>query len=131
MYDLFFPKEFRFLCNPSRPSVCGRFGLPQDRLWRFEFVVQKGEDGDKMATPEETAKIIYPYLTHPGGRYGLSQPVQFPADCIRTLRSRPFSFMARSCNKWALGRVILAGDAAHVFPPFGKCQHSDLVLVTR
>jgi len=120
VYDLFFPEEFRFLCNPKRPSVCGRFGLPADRLWRFEFVVQKGEDGNKMATPEETSKIIYPYITHPGSRYGLDHPVMFPEDCINTLRSRPFSFVARSCNKWALSRVILAGDAAHVFPPFGE-----------
>ncbi|CAO3667054.1 unnamed protein product [Umbelopsis vinacea] len=26
VYDLFFPKDFRFLCNPERPAVCGRFG---------------------------------------------------------------------------------------------------------
>ncbi|KIW12496.1 hypothetical protein PV08_09773 [Exophiala spinifera] len=119
VYDLFFPRDFRFLCNPKRPSVCGRFGPPADRLWRFEFVVQKDEDGQQMAKFEETSKIIYPYITHPGSRYGLAQPVRFPEDCIKTLRSRPFSFVARSCNKWALGRVILAGDAAHVFPPFG------------
>ncbi|KIV79074.1 hypothetical protein PV11_06661 [Exophiala sideris] len=119
VYDLFFPRQFRFLCNPKRPSVCGRFGLHSDRLWRFEFVVQEGEDGNRMASPEETGKIIHPYITHPGSRYGLSQPVQFPLDCIKTLRSRPFSFVAKSCNKWALGRVLLAGDAAHVFPPFG------------
>lgn len=72
-----------------------------------------------MANPEETRKIILPYLTHPGSRYGLQKAVKFPEDCIEVLRSRPFSFQARSCNKWALGRVILAGDAAHVFPPFG------------
>lgn len=72
-----------------------------------------------MATKEETQKIIFPYLTHPGRRYGLERDIQFPEDCIEILRSRPFSFQARSCNKWALGRVILAGDAAHVFPPFG------------
>ncbi|EXJ74328.1 uncharacterized protein A1O5_02624 [Cladophialophora psammophila CBS 110553] len=119
VYDQFFPKQFRFLCNHKRPSVCGRFGLMSDRLWRFEFVVLKGEDGHKMATPEETSKIIYPYLTHPGSWYGLQHPVRFPEDCVKTLRSRPFSFVARSCNKWSLGRVILAGDAAHVFPPFG------------
>lgn len=72
-----------------------------------------------MATPEETEKIIFPYITHAGNRYGLQQAVQFPKDCIEVLRSRPFSFQARSCSRWALGRVILAGDAAHVFPPFG------------
>lgn len=120
VYDLFFPKQFRFICNPKRPSVCGRFGLMQDRLWRFEFVVQKGENPDTMATFEETSKIIFPYITHPGSRYGLNEPVQFPKDCIETLRSRPFSFVAKSCNRWSQGRVILAGDAAHVFPPFGK-----------
>ena len=45
--------------------------------------------------------------------------VQYPDDCIKVIRSRPFTFSARSCNKWALKRVILCGDSAHVFPPFG------------
>ncbi|KAL4756698.1 putative monooxygenase [Aspergillus foveolatus] len=98
VYDFFFPLNFRFLCNPERPAICTRFGVPSDRLWRFEFVVLKGEDGK---------------------RYGLSQDVQYPEDCISVLRSRPFRFSARSCNKWSHGRVVLCGDAAHVFPPFG------------
>lgn len=120
VYNAFFPRDFRFLCNPARSSVCGRFGLPQDRLWRFEFVVQAGEDPDKMAGLEETRKIIHPYLVHPGSWYGVGQSsIQFPLDCIETLRSRPFHFIARSCNKWALDRVMVVGDAAHVFPPFG------------
>jgi hypothetical protein len=70
VYDLFFPRDFNFICDPARPSVCGRFGRTEDRLWRFEFVVKDGEDGHKMATPEETRKIIMPYLTHRGSRYG-------------------------------------------------------------
>ena len=73
----------------------------------------------KMASPEELDKIILPYLTHPGEEYGRHGSIQYPADCIETLRARPFSFSARSCNSWALGRVVIAGDAAHVFPPFG------------
>jgi hypothetical protein len=126
VYDLFFPRQFRFICNPKRPSVCGRFGLQQDKLWRFEFVVQPNEDPYQMATFEETSKIIFPYITHPGSRYGLNEPLRFPEDCIETLRSRPFSFVARSCNRWSQGRVILTGDAAHVFPPFGEFQHGYL-----
>ena len=47
----------------------------------------------------------------------LKDTVQYPTDCIHVLRSRPFSFSARSCNKWSVGRVILCGDAAHVMPP--------------
>ncbi|KAH8700879.1 putative monooxygenase [Talaromyces proteolyticus] len=119
VYDLFFPVNFRFLCNPARPAVCGRFGPPADRLWRFEFVVRRDERGEEMAEPKMVKKIVFPYLKHPGRRYGLAQDVQFPEDCIQVLRSRPFMFSARSCNKWSEGRVILCGDAAHVFPPFG------------
>lgn len=70
VYNLFFPRDFNFICDPTRPSVCGRFGRNEDRLWRFEFVVKDHEDGQKMASEEETRKIIMPYLTHPGNRYG-------------------------------------------------------------
>ena len=119
VYDSFFPENFRFLCNPERPAVCGRFGRPADRLLRFEYVVQNGEDPNEMATPEKMKECVFPYFTHKGSRYGLQEDVAFPEDCIQTLRCRPFHFSARSCNKWALGRVVLCGDAAHVFPPFG------------
>lgn len=70
VYDLFFPEEFRFLCNPERPAVCGRFGLPDDRLWRFEFVVRAGEDGHEMAKRDMIRRLVFPYITHPGSRYG-------------------------------------------------------------
>ncbi|KAL4806494.1 hypothetical protein BDV18DRAFT_152025 [Aspergillus unguis] len=119
VYDLFFPEDFRFLCNWRRPAVCGRFGRPEDRLWRFEFVVGPGEDGVEMAQHNKVKEVVGPYITHPGSRYGLGGVVEYPEDCIQVLRSRPFRFSARSCNKWALGRTILCGDAAHVFPPFG------------
>ncbi|CAI7653826.1 unnamed protein product [Penicillium bialowiezense] len=119
VYDAFFPQSFSFICNPDRPAVCGRFGLPSDRLWRFEFVVQAGEDGEQMSEPDNIRRVVFPYITHQGSTYGLNFDVQFPEDCIRVLRSRPFRFSARSCNKWSHGRVALCGDAAHVFPPFG------------
>lgn len=138
VYDLYFPVNFRFICNDKRPAVCGRFYNGVERLWRFEFVVQEGEDAMLMATEKETTKILLPYLTHGGSKYGYvlhsnpafcfltkfltignssDHPISFPHDCIEVLRSRPFGFSARSCNKWAVGRVILAGDSAHVFPP--------------
>lgn len=120
VYNIFFPEEFRFLCNPERAAVCGRFGLNEDRLWRFEFVVLPGEDGDTMASPEMIHRIVFPYITQPGSRFGLiMEKVQNPEDCIEIIRSRPFNFSARSCNRWAQDRVMLCGDAAHVFPPFG------------
>jgi hypothetical protein len=43
--------------------------LPEDHLWRFEFVVKREEDGVEMATFENVKKVVYPYLTHPKERY--------------------------------------------------------------
>ncbi|KAM5527617.1 putative monooxygenase [Fusarium oxysporum f. sp. phaseoli] len=120
IYDAFFPTDFRFLCNPVRAAVCGRFGLNSDRLWRFEFVVLAGENPTEMAKEDQVAAVVYPYITHPGSRYDINtKSITYPLDCIEVLRCRPFRFSARSCNKWSLGRVVLCGDAAHVFPPFG------------
>ncbi|ETS77007.1 hypothetical protein PFICI_10881 [Pestalotiopsis fici W106-1] len=119
VFDLFFPTNFRFLCNHQRPAVCGRFGRPEERLWRFEFVVKNGENGQELVQSDRLNDILRPYFTHPGSRFGLQDVVTFPEDCIETLRASPFLFAARSCNKWALGRVLLSGDSAHVFPPFG------------
>lgn len=70
VYDLFFPVNFRFICNPDRPAVCGRFGLPSDRLWRFEFVVLPDENPEEMSQLEMVRKVVFPYLTHGGNRYG-------------------------------------------------------------
>ncbi|OQD67730.1 hypothetical protein PENPOL_c003G04800 [Penicillium polonicum] len=64
-------------------------------------------------TPQEVYDLFFPES------FRLIQDITFPDDCIRVLRSRPFRFAARSCNRWSHGRVILCGDAAHVFPPFG------------
>lgn len=69
-YDLFFLKCFHFIYNPIQPAVCGRFGTKAKRLWRFEFVVQKGEDVIEMASHEKTMGIILLYLTHPRSKYG-------------------------------------------------------------
>jgi hypothetical protein len=94
VYDLFFPFDFRFICNIHRPSVCGRFGIPSRRLWRFEYIINEGEDPWKMAEPEIMKKIIYPYMTHKGKKYGLDEDVMFPEDCITVLRARPFKYFS-------------------------------------
>jgi 2-polyprenyl-6-methoxyphenol hydroxylase-like FAD-dependent oxidoreductase len=119
VYDAFFPPDFRFLCNPHRAAVCGRFGLASNRLWRLEFVILDNEDGDVMAGTDTIREVVHPYITHRGSRYGIEEDVQYPLDSIQVLRCRPFSFSARSCNEWTQDCVILIGDAAHVFPPFG------------
>lgn len=70
VYDSFFPKNFRFICDAERPAVCGRFGSGAERLFRFEFVVRENEDPWQMATREKTREILSPYMTHAGLKYG-------------------------------------------------------------
>ena len=86
VYDLFFPSDFRFLCNPSRAAVCTRFGSLTDRLWRFEFVVQPGENPEDMATDHTVREVVLPYLRHRGSRYGYaSLPLPLKACCLALL----------------------------------------------
>lgn len=73
VYDLFFPRDFRFLCDPKRPSVCGRFGPNRARLWRFEFVVHPDEDGTQLSQAGQLWRIIKPFITHSGKRFGSVQ----------------------------------------------------------
>ena len=70
VYDAFFPRNFRFIDNPARPAICGAFGRRKEKLWRFEYVVNEGEDPRVMASATEANGIIMPYLTHSGHLYG-------------------------------------------------------------
>src|SRR4051794_16196776 len=57
MFSIFAsPTSSDYYATREDLAVCGRFGLPADRLWRFEFVVRKGEDPMAMAGPEARAK---------------------------------------------------------------------------
>lgn len=95
-------------------------------------------------------EIVQPYFTRPGSHYGcvswkrrcdeelttrlifsVDFDVPYPEDCIKTLRAKPFRFAARSCNKWAVGRVLLSGDSAHVFPPCESASNDLMIPISR
>lgn len=68
--DCFFLTNFRVVYNPRRPAVCGRFGLPEAPLRRFEYIVRSAVDGKEMASPEDVRKVVYLYLTRKGTSTG-------------------------------------------------------------
>ena len=122
--DEFMPANFKYMCNPDRNGVMCRAGVWSTasgiaRLWRTEFALRPGESPDEMSKQNAVALLLEPYMTHSGKRFGLLQDVTFPEDCMQPRRSWVYKFESRICNRWWNGRVMLAGDAAHVFPPHG------------
>jgi 3-(3-hydroxy-phenyl)propionate hydroxylase len=87
------------VCGPGRPSTV--MHITGDR-YRWEF---------RMA-PGETAAA----LTEPGQLAVLLAPV--PLDGLEIVRAAEYTFRASVTSVWRRGRVLLAGDAAHLTPPF-------------
>lgn len=90
----------KFHCDPARPwvSIPTPFGGR-----RYEFMLLPGETRDEMLKPETLARLLAPVRPLP------------PEDVIRAVVYR---FEARVAAAWGEGRVWLAGDAAHLTPPF-------------
>jgi 3-(3-hydroxy-phenyl)propionate hydroxylase len=93
------PSLVRFSCDVHRPAV--RVPLPGAR--RFEFLLRPDEVA-AASTPGASA----PYLASAG----------VPAADAEVVRSAVYTFSAQVAQRWRAGRLLLAGDAAHVMPPF-------------
>lgn len=120
VYDLFWPKGWHFCSPPGKPVATGRFGPYNDRLWRHEFR-QDEWDEEIMDAEELMWQNLTPMITreHDSSGKSLGGKMTFPRDCIEILRCRPFTFTHKVVNRWFNKQVVLIGDAAHVFPPFG------------
>ncbi|MBG6176561.1 3-(3-hydroxy-phenyl)propionate hydroxylase [Labrenzia sp. EL_208] len=96
-------------CDPSRPSIT----LPgPNGVRRYEFKLQKGENPQQVT--EETFVRRLLAETGPDAK----EPIR---------RVRVYTFHARIAERWREGRVFLAGDAAHLTPPFaGQGMNSGL-----
>jgi len=96
------------LCDPARPTTVVSGG-PGRRRW--EFMRLPGEDRDELNTPEMAWRLLEPWGRTPQN--------------TRIERHAVYSFAARWADRWNLGRVAIAGDAAHLMPPFagqGMCS---------
>ncbi|CAI8834069.1 bifunctional 3-(3-hydroxy-phenyl)propionate/3-hydroxycinnamic acid hydroxylase [Pseudomonas sp. IT-P291] len=92
--------HIEFICDPRRPTP--HMPAPGGRE-RWEFMLQPGESREELESPESIARLIAPWIN----------PQELEIE-----RKAMYRFHARCCNKFSKGRIFLAGDAAHITPPF-------------
>ncbi len=95
------------MCDPKRPATIVP-GRGNHRRW--EFMLLPGEDDQAMMEPDAVAALVEPYLS------GVPH---------RIVRAATYRFHGLIAERWRMGGVFLAGDAAHQTPPFfgqGMCH---------
>lgn len=88
-------------CEPARPYVCLR--LPYG-LRRWEFMLFPGEDAEQMLSPEKVQELLRSHVADPSR--------------LKIIRARVYTHNSRVAGSFVVGRVCLAGDAAHITPPW-------------
>ncbi len=97
------------ICDPKRNISVIPIG--QNRM-RFEFLVNPDDDNTELLTPD----VGYHFLK---AAWGITP------DDVEIYRQVIYPFEAKIAYDWRSGRVLLAGDAAHLMPPFagqGACS---------
>ncbi|MES2257955.1 MAG: bifunctional 3-(3-hydroxy-phenyl)propionate/3-hydroxycinnamic acid hydroxylase [Pseudomonadota bacterium] len=92
--------QTRVYCDARRPVVDVP-GPHQTR--RYEVLIHPHENADEAMSDARVAELLRPFRQ---GR---------PADIVRKV---VYTFHARMAERWRAGRVFLAGDAAHLTPPY-------------
>jgi 3-(3-hydroxy-phenyl)propionate hydroxylase len=94
-------------CDPERPTTYV-VGAGNHRRW--EFMLLPGETAEAMNRETAIWRLLGRWLTPEDGK---------------VWRAATYMFHAVVASEWRRGRVVLAGDAAHMTPPFmaqGMCQ---------
>jgi 3-(3-hydroxy-phenyl)propionate hydroxylase len=89
-----------FVGHAKRPIVT----LPMSPgRHRWEWMLHPGEDAAPLLTPEAIREAMAEWLD---------------GETVEIERAIVYTFHNRMAARWRRGRVLLAGDAAHVMPPF-------------
>lgn len=94
-------------CDPARPSTY--VPMPGQRR-RFEIMVMPDDAIDTLTTPDHVARLLERWVQP--GTYALERAAVYTFHCL-------------FADRWRLGPVAIAGDAAHQMPPFlgqGMCS---------
>ncbi len=94
------------LCDPARPTTCVLMGPGRHR---WEFMLLPGETPEQVLTDDFIEALLAPWET----------------GAVEIDRRAVYRFHALVAQQWRVGRVLLAGDAAHQMPPFagqGMCS---------
>jgi len=93
-------RDTKVYCNPSRPCL----SLPgPNGTRRFELMLHDGEADEAVLAPDNVTALLRLYGND---------------DKAVLRRKVVYTFHARMADRWRAGRVLLAGDAAHLTPPF-------------
>ncbi|MCP9276817.1 bifunctional 3-(3-hydroxy-phenyl)propionate/3-hydroxycinnamic acid hydroxylase [Mycolicibacterium arenosum] len=93
--------RLRFHCDPDRPTVDCPTPLGHHR---WEYPARAGEDERQLVTDEAVWKVL--------NDQGIT------SEHVEILRAVVYSHHVRVADRWRIGRVFLAGDAAHAMPPW-------------
>lgn len=91
---------FNFICDPACPTVSC---VQPNGHHRFEFMLMPGQTREYMEDPATVHHYLSKYIE---------------VDKFEILRTLVYTFNALMAEKWRDGRVLLAGDAAHMTPQF-------------
>ena len=95
-------------CDPRQPATAVNSG-PGRR--RFEFMRRDDITAEELGTAESAWRLMAPWGISP--------------DNARLERHAVYTFRGRWVRQWRRDRVLIAGDAAHLMPPFlgqGMCS---------
>ncbi|MBW8486211.1 bifunctional 3-(3-hydroxy-phenyl)propionate/3-hydroxycinnamic acid hydroxylase MhpA [Actinomadura parmotrematis] len=96
------------VCDPARPRTAVSAG-PGHRRW--EFMRLPGESPEEFGTTENAWRLL--------ALFGIDE------SAATLERHAVYTFQARHAGRWRAGRILIAGDAAHLMPPFagqGMCS---------